>query len=110
MFLHLPCDSRTPTSVPITGPRRIQAASSWAFYLQGHRVDLSVGVVGSPPRQEALPFRSCCACASLLKAALYPFVRTQILLLPLTLCSRAIVFEPLWPLACIKQLVLFFYL
>src|SRR4051812_18110014 len=53
MFLHLPCESRTPTSVPISGPRRIQAASSWAFYLQGHWVDLSVGVVGSPPRHES---------------------------------------------------------
>src|SRR3954467_7626600 len=27
-------------------------------------------------------------------------VCTQILLLPLTVCSRAIVFEPSWPLAC----------
>src|SRR3954470_20950350 len=33
------------------------------------------------------PFRSCCVCASLLKATLYPCVCTQILLLPLTLCS-----------------------
>src|SRR3954471_663022 len=60
------------------------------------------------PRQEASPFRSCCVCASLLKATLYPCVCTQILLLPLTLCSRAVVFEPLWPLACIIQLVLFY--
>ena len=37
-----------------------------------------------------------------------PCVCTQILLLPLTFCSRAIVFEPSWPLACIKQLVLFY--
>src|SRR3954468_1141270 len=48
-------------------------------------------------------------CASLLKATLLPCVCTQILLLPLTLCSRAVVFEPSWPLACIIQLV-FFYL
>src|SRR4051812_3307351 len=33
---------------------------------------------------------------------------TQILLLPLTLCFRAVVFEPSWPLACIIQLVLFY--
>src|SRR3954468_3514909 len=39
------------------------------------------------PRQEASPFRSCCVCASLLKATLYPCVCTQILLHPLTLCS-----------------------
>src|SRR3954466_2788511 len=37
------------------------------------------------PRQEASPFRSCCVCASLLKAPLYSCVYTQIL--PLTLCS-----------------------
>src|SRR3954470_7086201 len=60
------------------------------------------------PRQEASPFRSCCVCASLLKATLFPCVCTRILLLPLTLCSRAVVFEPSWPLACIKQLVLFY--
>src|SRR4051812_47055949 len=41
------------------------------------------------PRQEALPFRSCCVCASLLKATLFSRVCNQILLLPLTLCSRA---------------------
>src|ERR1043165_7569619 len=52
MFSHLPCESRTPTSVPISGPRRVQAASLWAFYLQGHQVGLSVGVVESPPRQQ----------------------------------------------------------
>src|SRR3954462_14906967 len=57
------------------------------------------------PRQEASPFRSCCVCASLLKAPLYSGVCTQIPLLPLTLCSRVVVFEPSWPLACIKQLV-----
>src|SRR4051812_20858451 len=39
------------------------------------------------PRKEASPFRSCCDCASLLKASLYFVVCTQILLLPLTLCS-----------------------
>src|SRR4051812_626295 len=60
------------------------------------------------PRQEASPFRSCCVCASLLKATLYPCVCTQILLLPLTLCSRAIVFEPLWPLACNISLCYFY--
>src|ERR1041385_4449126 len=37
-----------------------------------------------------------------------PCVCTQILLLPLSLCSRAVVFEPSWPLSCIKQLVLFY--
>src|SRR3954465_13375911 len=52
------------------------------------------------PRQEASPFDHCCFCASLLKATLYSCVCTQILSLPLTLCSRAIVFEPSWPLAC----------
>src|SRR3954466_11903737 len=61
------------------------------------------------PRQEASPFRSVVICASLLKAILYPCVCTQILLLPLTLCFRALVFEPSWPLACIKQLVLFLF-
>src|SRR3954470_16569920 len=60
------------------------------------------------PRQEASPFRSVVICASLLKETLYSCVCTQILLLPLTLCSRAVVFEPSWPLACIKQLVLFY--
>src|SRR3954464_4700882 len=49
------------------------------------------------PRQEASPFRSCCVCASLLKATLFSCVCTQIRLLPLTLCSRAFVFEPSWP-------------
>src|SRR3954466_2214298 len=61
------------------------------------------------PRQEASPFRSCCVCASLLKETLYPCVCTQILLLPLTLYSRAVVFESSWPLACIIQLVLFLF-
>src|SRR3954466_5967853 len=52
------------------------------------------------PRQEASPFRSLLIiCGSLLKATLYPCVCTQILLLLLTLCSRAVVFEPSWPLA-----------
>src|SRR4051812_28523728 len=51
------------------------------------------------PRQEASPFRSCCVCARLLKVALYSRVCTQVILLPLTLCSRAVVFEPPWPLA-----------
>src|SRR3954471_18306603 len=61
------------------------------------------------PRQEASPFRSCCVCASLLKATLYSCVCTHIRLLPLTLCSRAIVFEPSWPLACNIKLVYFIY-
>src|ERR1041385_1328780 len=60
------------------------------------------------PRQEASPFQSVVICASLLKATLYSCVCTQILLLPLTLCSRAVVFKPWWPLSCIKQLVLFY--
>src|SRR3954462_6610760 len=60
------------------------------------------------PRQEASPFRSCCVCARLLKAPLFSRVCTQIPLLPLTLCSRAVVFQPSWPLACIKQLVIFY--
>src|SRR3954466_7991412 len=34
-----------------------QCGSSWAFYLQGHRVGLSAGVVGSPPRQFVSPPR-----------------------------------------------------
>src|SRR3954464_846241 len=60
------------------------------------------------PRQEASPFRSVVICASLLKATLYSCVCTQILLLPITLCFRAVVFEPSWPLACIIQLLLFY--
>src|SRR3954470_12669025 len=60
------------------------------------------------PRQEVSPFRSCCFCASLLKATLFSCVYTQILLLPLTLCSRVVVFEPSWPLACNIKLVLFY--
>src|SRR4051812_17237905 len=60
------------------------------------------------PRQEASPFRSCCVCASLLKAPLFSCVCTQIRLLPLTLCSRDFVFEPSWPLACNIKLVLFY--
>src|ERR1041385_5805335 len=47
-------------------------------------------------------------CASLLKATLYPCVCTQILIPSADLCSRAVEFEPSWPLACIKQLVLFY--
>src|SRR3954470_8210683 len=61
------------------------------------------------PRQEASPFRSWCVCASLLKATLFSCVCTQILLLPLTLRSRAVVFEPSWPLACNIKLVYFIY-
>src|ERR1043165_5694083 len=61
------------------------------------------------PRQEASPFRSSCVCASLLKAPLFSRVCTQILLLPLNLCSQAVVFEPSWPLACNIKLVLFFF-
>src|SRR3954465_9145878 len=61
------------------------------------------------PRQEASPFRSCCGCASLLKASLYLGVCTQIPLLPLTLCPRAVVFEPSWPLACIILFVVLCY-
>src|SRR3954466_225655 len=60
------------------------------------------------PRQEASPFRSCCVCASLLKATLFSGVCTQIPLLPLTLCSRAVVFDPSWPLACNIKLVFLF--
>src|SRR3954471_17055487 len=60
------------------------------------------------PRQEASPFRSCCVCASILKATLYSCVCTQILFLSLTLCSRVVVFEPSWPLACNIKLVLFY--
>src|SRR4051812_3246887 len=60
------------------------------------------------PRQEASPFRSLLFCSSLLKATFYPCVCTQILLLLLTLCSRAVVFEPTWPLACNIKLVLFY--
>src|SRR4051812_46622449 len=59
------------------------------------------------PRQEASPFRSCCVCASLLKATLYPRVCSQILFLLLTLRSRAVVFKRPWPLACNIKLVLF---
>src|ERR1041384_3622721 len=35
-------------SVPISGPRQVQAIAPWAFCLQGHQVGPSVGVVGSP--------------------------------------------------------------
>ena len=62
------------------------------------------------PSQEASPFRSCCGCASLLKAPLFSCVCTQILLLPLTLCSRVVVFEPSWPLACNIKLVLLLFI
>src|SRR3954465_4704697 len=61
------------------------------------------------PRQEVSPFRSLLFCASLLKAPLYSRVCTQILLLPLTLCSRPFVFQPSWPLACNIKLVYFIY-
>src|SRR3954463_10629461 len=50
--LHLPYESWTSTSVPLSGPRQVQASSSWAFCLQGHQVGLPIGVVGSPPRQD----------------------------------------------------------
>src|SRR3954462_4199499 len=60
------------------------------------------------PRQESSPFRSCCFCASLLKATLFSRVCTQILWIPQNLCSRAIVFEPSWPLACNIKLVFFY--
>src|ERR1044071_477073 len=50
------------------------------------------------PRQDASPFDRCCFFASLLKANLYSCVCTQILFLPLTFCSRAVVFVPSWPL------------
>src|ERR1041385_7406702 len=49
--LHLPYDSRTPTSVPLVVQGWAQAASLWAFCLLVHRVGSSIGVVGSPPRQ-----------------------------------------------------------
>ena len=62
------------------------------------------------PRQEACAFSIVVDfCASLLKANMCTRVCTQILLLPLTCVSRAVVFEPSWPLACIKQLVLFIF-
>ena len=63
------------------------------------------------PRQEA------CAFSIELLLFVLAFLRqicirvcTQILLLPLTCVSQAVVFEPSWPLACIKQLVLFLLL
>src|SRR3954471_22418188 len=59
------------------------------------------------PRQEASPFRSCCVCASLLKAPLYSRVCTQIPLIPLTLCSRAVVFETSWPWLVLNNLYYF---
>ena len=53
------------------------------------------------PRQEACAFSIVIdICASLLKANMCTRVCTQILLLPLTCVSRAVVFEPSWPLAC----------
>ena len=58
------------------------------------------------PRQEACAFSIVVVIwASLLKATLYFCVCTQILLLPLTLGSRAIVFEPSRPLACNIRLI-----
>src|SRR3954464_13071509 len=51
------------------------------------------------PRKEASPS----------KATLFSCVCTQIRLLPLTLCSRAFVFEPSLPLACNIKLVYFIY-
>ena len=64
------------------------------------------------PRQEASPFDPyrVVICASPLRAYLCSRVCTQILLLPLTLCFRAVIFEPSWPLACIIQLVLSYVL
>src|SRR4051812_38018514 len=41
------------TSLPSSGPRRVQAVALWAFCLQGHRVGPLVGVVGSPLRHQA---------------------------------------------------------
>src|ERR1041384_1019326 len=52
------------------------------------------GVVWRFPDRRPRLFDRCCFCASLLKATLYSCVCTQILFLSLTLCSRAIVFEP----------------
>src|SRR3954469_14963397 len=47
------------------------------------------------PRQEASPFDRCCLFVlALLRQPCIYCVCTQILLLPLTLCSRAFVFEP----------------
>src|SRR3954471_4637527 len=66
------------------------------------------GVVWRFPGRRPRLFDRCCFCASLLKATLYSCVCTQILLLPLTLCSRAVVFEPSWPLSCNIKLVLFY--
>ena len=58
------------------------------------------------PRQEACAFSIVVDFVlAFLRQILYTRVCTQILLLPLTFC----VFKPLWPLACIKQLVLFYY-
>ena len=63
------------------------------------------------PRQEACAFSIVVVsiCASLLKANHVIRVCTQILLLPLTCVSQAVIFEPSWPLVCIKQLVLFYF-
>src|ERR1043165_4244262 len=91
-----------PLQSTLESRSRISPVSSTTLFSPLTRSSLAV------PRQEASPFRSCCVCASLLKAPLYSCVCTQILLLPLTLCFRAVVFEPSWPLACIKQLVLFY--
>src|ERR1041385_6953155 len=54
--LHLPYESRTPTSVPLVGQGWAQAASNWAFCLRVHRVGSSIGFVGSPPHQRPSPF------------------------------------------------------
>src|SRR3954463_5357985 len=53
------------------------------------------------PRQEASPFRSLLIFVlAFLRHPCFFCVCTQIRLLPLTLCSRAILFEPSRPLAC----------
>src|SRR3954469_10468266 len=66
------------------------------------RVPRRPGVVWRFPGRRPCLFDRCCFCASLLKADYVYLVSVlRYFLLSLTLCFRAVVFEPSWPLACI---------
>ena len=59
------------------------------------------------PRQEALPLRSYCFCASLLKASLFNLCLYSDIVASANSCVSSYVFEPSRPLACNIKLVLF---
>ena len=59
------------------------------------------------PRQEALPLRSCCFCASLLKASLFNLCLYSNIVASVDSYVSSYVFEPSSPLACNMKLVLF---